>query len=320
MKKIVLLFFVLIIVVSGGIYGFQHQEELATQFNDFLYQSPCTTISYRLGNIDPRFNLSQQELLVDTKQAAALWNNAYGKPLLVYDPQAQMPINLVYDERQALSTQIDQVDQSLAQKEDALKPEIAAYEQKAADFKKRINALNQEIENWNTKGGAPSDVYDRLTASQKELQGEGSQLQAQAQSLNQSTDQYNTQVRDLSQKVNTFNTAIKEKPEEGLFISDEKGKRIYIYFNTSQSKLVHTLAHEMGHAIGLNHVAETTSIMYPKTNEIIEPSSGDLNELASVCRKQSVSERFTNRINYIMDMIKQGRASEILQNIKNNLH
>src|SRR3990167_6766599 len=88
----------LLIIISGCTYY------LATH----LYYYPCDhPISYRLGTIDPRFNLSRDAASANILAAAALWNTAAAKTLFLPDPDTKLTINFVYDARQGLASQIN---------------------------------------------------------------------------------------------------------------------------------------------------------------------------------------------------------------------
>ena len=308
MKKIILLIVFLALVFTG----FLNRTTLANTANNFLYQSPCQSPkTFRLGTVDPRFHITKDELLQDAQEAGGVWKNEQGMILMQYDPNSQMPINMVYDQRQYLDSQINNLNDQVAQQKDSLKPQIADYQQKAAEFKKESTDLNTQIDYWNTKGGAPQDVYNGLVAKQHSLQQEATQLSQMADQLNQSTDAYNQQIQQLNQKVNNYNNVLSYKPEEGLYTKDGTNEKIDIYFNNSRVELVHTLAHEMGHSLGLGHNSNPASVMYPYTNQAVTPSVDDENALTEVCKKQSVFAIAEQNIMYLITTIKQNSKSII---------
>jgi hypothetical protein len=307
MKKI--LFLVILVLLVG--FGFLNRTVLAAELHNVTYFSSCDSpIKYKIGTIDNRFNLSRDEFKQDIENSAEIWDTAEGKQLFEYDPNGPLTVSLQYDERQSLNTQISSLDTKLDEQNKKLEPQIKEYEQRVVAFKQKAAALNQEIESWNGKGGAPMDVYTSLINRQQALQQESKELQSEAAALGQSTDLYNADVQQLSQTVDVYNQALKFKPEEGIYIQDQDGKRVIIYFYNTQTELTHTLAHELGHAVGLDHNPDTTSIMFSKTNNVITPSQADLDALRETCRKRSIVEIAQTRLAQIIARYKALKSQQ----------
>lgn len=295
--------------------GYFNRATLAEKANNILYQSPCATPkTFRIGSVDPRFNISKDQLLKDAEEAGSVWKNSQGVVLMQYDPNSGMPISMIYDQRQYLNSQITSLNNQVTQQKNSLKPQIADYQQKVAAFKKDSDDLNAQVQYWNNKGGAPQDVYNNLVAKQKALQQEAIQLQQMADQLNQSTDQYDSQIQQLNQKVDNYNNVLVNKPEEGLFTQDGTNEKIDIYFNNSQQELIHTLAHEMGHALGLGHNSNPQSIMYPETNLAITLSVDDETALAQVCQKRSIFEITATNLVFFLGTLHQNLDNFIVKN------
>lgn len=281
---------------------------LIKKFNSFYYYSPCDTpIHYKIGATDARFNISENELLAFSNKAAGIWNKAAAKQLFIYDPKGTLLVNFIFDIRQALKTQINTLKDQIQEKQNALNPEIAQYENDVRIFKNNLADLNNQIETWNKKGGAPPDIYNQLIQKQKNLQNEANRLNTEAIRLNQSTNLFNVNVSKLNQTVNAFNEALVGKPEEGLY--DSQKNTIDIFFLTDQNEIIHTLAHEMGHALGLNHVADKSAIMYSYTNNFIVPTATDIDELNKVCAEHSLPEIFIAKLNFLLQNL-QSKTSQ----------
>jgi hypothetical protein len=307
MKKLIAIFAAVLLLTF---VGYQNRTVLSNEADKIIYHSSCDEpLPYQIGTIDERFNITRDQLSADIEEAGNIWSGSYGKKLFVYDPKAIMTVNLVYDERQSLNSQITQIDSKLKDQDKVLKPEIAEYQTRSAEFRKKISALNEEIKHWNSQGGAPEEEYKKLINEQEALKQESNSLNAMARSLNQSTEAFNTQVQELGQTVDTYNSVLQYKPEEGLYVSDENGKRILIYFYTNKQEFLHTLAHEMGHALGIEHINNPQAIMFAKTNNITNPSEDDLASLAEVCRKRSLLELWQIKAGYIATALKQGMSN-----------
>lgn len=296
--RLVIIFF---LIASAYFY----RNSIIASADSFLYQSPCDyPIGYRIGSIDPKFNLTEKEFADDIKTAADLWNRAISKPLFSLDPEGTLTINLIYDERQFLKGKVNELNGQVQNKQNSLDPQIADYKRRAADYEARLNNFNTEVDYWNKKGGAPKDVYDKLIQEQTTFDSDRRALQATAQFLNQSTEQYNTDVRQLDQAINTFNTTLQDKPEEGLYTYDNGIETIDIYFNDSQSELVHTLAHELGHALRIQHNPNAASIMYPQTSQTTTLSENDQSDLSAVCQKKNIVEILRLKMPTVIDRLR----------------
>lgn len=252
----------------------------------YVYIYPCAKpILYKIGSVDPKFGIKEDKLLKNLKSAEDVWEKPTGKNIFDYDPGGQLTVNFVYDTRQALKTRIDQLEQGLNKQESSLDSQISQYEQLVADFDRKNAELNNDINFWNDKGGAPPAEYDKLVARQQELQKEADSLNQMAKSLNQKTGNYNSGVVKINTTINTFNEELSVKPEEGIYSPDTD--TIDIFFITDPNELIHTLAHEFGHARDLGHLDDPKAIMYPQTSTVISASPSDIDAIETVCSRYS---------------------------------
>ncbi len=271
-----------------------------------VYYSPCdTSIAYSIGSIDSRFNVTSDELLTDAKAAANIWNTTQNKQLFVYDSNSTFTINMVYDSRQALTSEITQLNSDLKQKQGDIDPKIAAFKKKQEDFEVKVNQLNQQIQYWNSRGGAPKEEYDKLVSSQRELQVEAKSLNEEAQSLGQSTQEYNLNAQKLNQTIDNYKQVLQFRPEEGLYEQEGAKRKISIYIDISKDEFLHTLTHEFGHALGLDHIDNENSIMYPQTTTVLQPSSEDTAALNEICKKRTVFEVVYNKVQMLTQVVSE---------------
>lgn len=249
------------------------------------YYSVCDTpVQYKIGSIDPKFGLNNNQVAQDVEDATQIWEKASGKNLFESSANAKLTINFIYDSRQALNSKIDQLNGQISQQGSSLKSDVAQFKTDSIAYQQKLKDFADTVDKYNSEGGAPPDVYDNLIKQQNELKSEADALNKRARDLNISADDYNANVSVLNTDVNQFNSAIAKKPEEGLY--DGNDDTITIYFADKKDELTHTLAHEFGHSLGMDHVSGATSIMYPLTTNSLTPTSQDLSELNYVCRKQ----------------------------------
>lgn len=258
-----------------------------TGIANLLSYNACTVpLSYTLGALDPKFNLTQADALKSIQVATDIWDKSYGKPLFTNSSDALVHINFIYDERTALRTNISAQQRQLDKKNTSLEQQISAYQADANAFQKKINDFNEKVHKLNESGGVSQEEYDKIVAEQKGLNAEGDALNARASELSLGTRTYNAGVEKLNDNVSQFNEEIIGKPEEGLYNADDH--TITIYFAENHTELVHTLAHELGHALGMIHTDGKKDIMYPSASPALVPTSNDTAQLAYVCRVQSL--------------------------------
>jgi chromosome segregation ATPase len=249
--------------------------------------------------------------LADIKEAQDIWEETFmgdEKPrvLFVYKEDADLPINLIYDERQAtvdtnktLKSEVNQTISSADQIKTrflALKDQYAVGEEKYNDLKARfeteLKSYNSEISYWNGRGGAPTGEYEKLNQKKATLEQTRNELQKAAVSLNNlgtqinsMLDDYNDLIHAANSNVDKINQSADKEFEEGEYISDATGERINIYEFENKNDLIRVLAHELGHALGIGHNDDPKSIMY-YLNEAsgLFLSAADVAALKTACK------------------------------------
>lgn len=263
-----------------------------------LYYQPCGEPRlYKVGSIDPKFNFSPRDVEDATTKAVGIWNTAYGKTLFKEDSTALLTVNLVYDERQQLRTQVDQQKDKVDAAQENLDAQISDYEFRVADYKKRAATLNAQIESWNKKGGAPTNVYNELSREIESMRAEAQSLNAEAQRLNAQAQKVGKSVDSFNSTVDNYNAVLETKPEEGLYNPNEN--TITIYVTGSKDELESTLAHEFGHALNMEHVQDKNAIMYAYANANLVPTPADMTELDNVCQP-------VNRLDIAAEYLRNG--------------
>ncbi len=270
---------------------------------------PCNRpLKFAIGSVDPRFNITADQVKTIAVQAADIWNKASGRQLLEYDPNAKLQIKLVYDQRQRESDAADQLNadlENLSVQKTTLDKQYGGltqkYDQSLADFKsnladyqKKLDSYDQEVAKWNAQGGAPPPEYDKLTHERKDLDSELKNLQSEESDLKHLADQINGIAAKENNIVSNYNSQVSTfQSEYGGSQEFEKGvfnpsQGIDIYQFRAADDLRMTIAHELGHALGMQHVQNPKSIMYylmqDQDLKNPAPTAEDMVELKSVCK------------------------------------
>ncbi len=298
----------LIALIAGTGYYYR-----ATWKEYFFPTKPCEQpITYSITQLDERFGLSEDEILTVTKEAEDVWEAAFGKDLFAHSATGTLGINLIYDYRQEATDKLSSIGSSITndrQQYDMLKSRLqslrrtydtskATYEKAATLYEAAIIRHNEEVAEWNSKGGAPEDEYNRLERERKSLNRQEQSLKEDVDELYSIQNSITTTINDINKlahklnvKVEDFNTvgaSTGEEFNEGEYIRDKQGERINVYQFQTRAQLRRLLAHELGHALGMNHVDDSAAIMYrlnSSTNEML--TDADIQELMRVCSTQN---------------------------------
>jgi predicted nucleic acid-binding Zn-ribbon protein len=295
---------ILFLVVVAGFAVFCREEIGSVWSRAIQNYFPCrSAIEYRIETFDARFGLSKEEFLSAVQMAEDIWEKPIGKNLFEYDDGGELRINLVYDQRQHSTFQLQDLSEKVENSKayyDLLKTQyenikseyesaVASFEARVKNFNTRSDAYEAEVRMINRKGGANQTEYQKLNAERDYLNQEAQALNQLQSSINAKINQANQMVQKLNELATSLNLDVSQynkigdnlgvEFDEGLYKVGPGGQEIFIYQFENKTKLVRVLAHELGHALGLDHVDDPKAIMYRLnigTNEKLSQTDLDL--------------------------------------------
>lgn len=268
---------------------------------------PCrTALAYAVGQFDERFGITKADFQAVLAEAEQLWEAAIGRELFRYDETARFAVNLIFDERQERTIESQKLEQELSAvqskqesikgKYDQLGASLTAarrdYEAALAAFEAKLKRYNVRVVEWNESDRTDDDEIDWLRDEERALERDQKSIEAKRQKVNGLVAEVNRYAKEEEKIIDRYNAELDEFTEvygtgaafdQGIY----SGEGIDIYQFDDRNHLRMVLIHELGHALGLVHVGNPRSIMYPimgeQDVENLALSTEDRAALVGVC-------------------------------------
>ncbi|MDD5209817.1 MAG: matrixin family metalloprotease [Elusimicrobiales bacterium] len=308
-----LISWILLIAALGGAFYQWQTKKAQLRATARILQArlfPCSfPVTYSIGKIDPGYTISEQELGDALIEAETAWENPARKNLFEFTRSSgDVSIILVYDNRQASLDKLKALGITTDQTLDSYKALKARYDELARKvdaedarlkgimgrYKEREAAYNAEVRRMNQRGSASQAEVRSVDRTRGALAMQFGGVKMIETAVNSDVDTLNALGTTLNQLIVQLNINVDQynragatigRYEEGLYKISGGIQTIEIYKYTNHAQLVSLLAHELGHALGLEHVADPESLMYPvNRGRGLNLTGKDLAELVRVCR------------------------------------
>lgn len=299
--------FVVLLLVG---FAYYYRDNIGRILRNILNKvEPCQRpITYSIASIDPKFGITKTALLNNIKKAETIWELPINKQLFEYSPTGDLKINFIYDYRQKATDALQKLGIVINDDRatyDALKAKYdsltAFYNQEKTNITALVakydtdkSAYENDVKYWNSRGGAPKTEYNALEQRRIDLNNQIAIInQAQdslnilAETINSTATLLNKLIAELNLQVTNYNTigaSTGKEFNEGEYVSNASGQTINIFQFNNSTQLLRVLAHEFGHALGIDHLSNPKAIMYYLNEGMNEKlTADDLTALKKVC-------------------------------------
>ena len=242
-------------------------------------------LTFRLGEIDERFSITENELIDLIKEAATVWSEAADTTVSEYDENGEIAINLVYAEIQQLSDSEKQYRDRLEYEEFSItvleneyrrmnhryEDEVKQYDEDSRNLQQKINRMNEWVVQKNEQGGFNEQDLSQYENRKSEIERIKRDLAQREIILERKANELNAKIDFLNEKIERKNRLVDEynrtfsgvrKFTQGAYEWTAGSGSINIFHFLDKDELRLVIAHEMGHALGIGHVSNPESVMY----------------------------------------------------------
>lgn len=302
-------YILLVVVLAAGL--FIYNSGSANTADDTSDDSCRQPLSFHIGKIDSRFGIQRQEVLEQARQAARLWSDAAGQPVIQHSENGNITVNFAYDERQKRTDaerrfrerirsdqiQLDQLKAEHERQREIFDQRSEEYRELAKRTSAELDALNDWISEKNESGGFTEKELEQFEQRKREVEQMQRRVRQEEALLDQMAQKINREMERLNQRFEENNRLTDQYNEryagdtrftKATYQKTNSGGIITVNQFTSNQELILILAHEMGHALGMGHHSSPASIMHNRMGEqdlypIVQATDDDRQAVQTLC-------------------------------------
>ena len=276
--------------------------------------SACDTpLAYAVGEVDPRYDLSREQFHRAIRDAANVWEEAAGRELFVHRPEADSRINLAYTELQQATERIEDLEEStdalrqrIERKEERLEAAREAFQRKNGRFEAKVRtfhrnrrAYEKRVRRLKATGDASKEEAEAMEERRERLEERRQTLREKRNQLKVLKNRVNRLAVATNALVLRYNRRVREAKQvaqpgrefhQGFYQKGGgQGESITIRQFDSPARLRFVLAHELGHALGIDHVADPAAVMHYR-NQSMTPERPSLTDADRKALREACGE------------------------------
>ena len=273
---------VLLIIIIGLFSG----NNSASYSGDRNIANPCQSpLTFSIGDIDDRFGITESDVRSAIKNVVEVWSDAAGMPVATFAEDGEIKIHLIYDEQQQLTDRERQFRNRLQMREYQInslennyQASVKRFEERNEEYQREselvqqaMTQLNDWIQQINSQGGFNNEQLEVLKERREGIDRMSERMEQAGAVITAKVDEINAQLRQVNRMVEEKNELIQEynrtfsgtrRFTQGSYerTGDRRWISVFQFANLEEMKLV--IAHEVGHALGLDHVDNPASVMH----------------------------------------------------------
>ncbi len=240
------------------------ETAVAPQQNQSLTDDQCgRVLHYHFESIDPRFGISEDQARQLFVEAEAVWEGQTGMNLFEEKAGSSLPVRFVYGRNQEDYNILDQ-----------MRVEI---DSDRADYDSAVQLYRDLVAQYRNDS-SNEDLVNRINALVDHIRRVGPLLEARI-------DRFNRIGRGSGPM--TLGYYFRQGSKEGIDV---------LVLQRQAFKRVRLVAHELAHALGLDHVRDAEAVMYAlNSGDDNVLRQDDRDELDKICRRRNAGRSVHDR-------------------------